>query len=50
MIENRSGSVIITSSINGLEGAANYAHDISSRHGLIGHTRAIALELGPCGI
>lgn len=50
MIKNRSGSVIITSSINGLEGAANYAHYISSKHGLIGLMRAIALELGPYDI
>ncbi|MCQ4152408.1 mycofactocin-coupled SDR family oxidoreductase [Rhodococcus qingshengii] len=50
MIERQAGSIVITSSINGLEGGANYAHYTASKHGLVGLMRTIALELAPHGI
>ncbi|XVQ14976.1 mycofactocin-coupled SDR family oxidoreductase [Spirillospora sp. CA-255316] len=50
MIERQSGSIVITSSINGLQPGTDYAHYISSKHGVIGLMKAIALELAPHGI
>jgi SDR family mycofactocin-dependent oxidoreductase len=50
MIERQSGSIVITSSVNGLEPGANYAHYVTSKHGLIGLMRNIALELAPHNI
>ncbi len=47
MIERRSGSVIIISSINGVEPGPGYAHYTTAKHGVIGLMRAGALELGP---
>ena len=51
MIEaQRGGSVILTSSVNGLEGAGIYAHYVAAKHGVLGLMRAGALELAPYGI
>ena len=50
MIERGSGSIVITSSINGLEPGANYAHYVTAKHGVIGLMKNIALELAPHGI
>ncbi|WP_080597707.1 mycofactocin-coupled SDR family oxidoreductase [Rhodococcus rhodochrous] len=50
MIDNRAGAVVLTSSINGLEGGSNYAHYAAAKHGVIGLMRSAALELGPHGI
>lgn len=50
MIERGSGSIVMTSSINGLEGGLNYAHYIAAKHGVIGLMRSVALELAPYGI
>jgi SDR family mycofactocin-dependent oxidoreductase len=50
MIERSAGSMIVTSSANGLEAGANYAHYVSSKHGVLGLMKAVALELGPYGI
>ena len=50
MIERQTGSIVITSSINGLEPAQSYAHYTSAKHGLIGLMRSAALELAPYGI
>lgn len=47
MIERKSGAIVLTSSINGLEGGKDYAHYVSSKHGVIGLMRTAALELGP---
>ena len=46
----RGGAVIITSSAAGLRGYPNIAHYVSSKHGLVGLMRALALELAPHGI
>jgi SDR family mycofactocin-dependent oxidoreductase len=50
MIKRQTGSIVITSSINGLEPAMNYAHYTSSKHALVGLMRSAALELAPYGI
>ncbi|MCJ0893828.1 mycofactocin-coupled SDR family oxidoreductase [Rhodococcus sp. ARC_M5] len=50
MIERQAGSIVITSSVNGLEPGQNYAHYVSAKHGVIGLMKNIALELAPHGI
>ena len=50
MIERQQGSIVLTSSINGLEGGANYAHYASAKFGVVGLMKSIAVELGPQGI
>lgn len=46
MVKSRSGCVINTSSIGGLMGVANQADYCASKAGLIGMTRALAMEFG----
>lgn len=41
------GSIIITSSTAGIEGAQNFAHYVSAKHGVVGLMRTLALELAP---
>ena len=50
MIERQAGSIVITSSVNGLEGGPNFAHYTAAKHGLVGLMRSVALELAPFGI
>ena len=52
MVEVKAGSgcVISTSSIGGLMGVANQADYCASKAGLIGMTRALAMEFGKQGI
>lgn len=50
MIDRRSGSIILTSSVNGLEGAVGFSHYVAAKHGVIGLMRSVALELGPYDI
>jgi SDR family mycofactocin-dependent oxidoreductase len=50
MIGRQSGSIVITSSTNGLEPGLNYAHYVAAKHGVIGLMKNIALELAPYGI
>jgi SDR family mycofactocin-dependent oxidoreductase len=50
MIARRSGCMIFTSSVNGVEGGADYLHYVSSKHGVIGLMRGAALELAPHNI
>ena len=50
MIERQAGSIVITSSTNGLEAGLNYAHYVAAKHGVIGLMKNIALELAPYGI
>jgi SDR family mycofactocin-dependent oxidoreductase len=47
MVQGRSGSIILISSINGFEPGPGYAHYTAAKHGVIGLMRAGALELGP---
>lgn len=46
----RGGSIILTSSSFGLMGVPNLAHYVSAKHGVVGLTRALALELAPYSI
>ncbi len=50
MIERQTGSIVITSSTNGLEAGLNYAHYVAAKHAVIGLMKNIALELAPHGI
>lgn len=50
MIERQQGSIVLTSSTNGLEGGAFYAHYAAAKFGVVGLMKSIALELGPQGI
>jgi SDR family mycofactocin-dependent oxidoreductase len=47
MINQGRGAIVVTSSINGLEGAQDYSHYAASKHGVIGLMRSAALELAP---
>ncbi|CUR58916.1 Short-chain dehydrogenase/reductase SDR [metagenome] len=44
MIEQGGGSMVLVSSVNGLEPADGWAHYAASKHGVIGLMRSIALE------
>ncbi|MHB1986466.1 MAG: mycofactocin-coupled SDR family oxidoreductase [Acidimicrobiales bacterium] len=46
----RGGSIIVTSSIGGLQGLLGCAHYVASKHGVIGLMRALANELGQYSI
>jgi SDR family mycofactocin-dependent oxidoreductase len=50
MIANRSGSIVVISSVNGLEPGQNFSHYVSAKHGVIGLMKNIALELAPYGV
>jgi SDR family mycofactocin-dependent oxidoreductase len=50
MIENRAGSIVLTSSVNGLEAGAGMAHYVAAKHGVLGLMRNAALELGAYNI
>jgi SDR family mycofactocin-dependent oxidoreductase len=41
------GSIVITSSVAGLEGFANLAHYVSAKHGVVGLMRTLVNELSP---
>jgi len=36
MIERKTGSIVITSSVNGLEPGLNFAHYVAAKHAVIG--------------
>lgn len=50
MIERGSGSIVMISSVNGLEAGAYYAHYTAAKHGVVGLMKTVALELAPHGI
>jgi SDR family mycofactocin-dependent oxidoreductase len=50
MIEQARGAIVVTSSVNGIEAGAGYAHYVAAKHGVLGLMRNAALELGPYGI
>jgi SDR family mycofactocin-dependent oxidoreductase len=47
MAHGDGGSIVITSSAAGLHAFANLAHYASSKHGVVGLMRVLAVELGP---
>lgn len=50
MIERKAGSIVITSSVQGLEPGPDRAHYVSAKHGAIGLMKSLALELAPHGV
>ena len=50
MIEQRAGSIINISSVQGIAAARNSAAYTSVKHGLIGFTRSVAYDYGPYNI
>lgn len=50
MIERLSGSIIITSSINGHVAMKRMAHYVTSKHAALGLMKSLAYELGPYNI
>lgn len=50
MMERGSGSIVITSSINGIEPGANYVHYCASKFGVVGVMKTLALEYARHGI
>ena len=50
MISQRSGAIVVTSSINGLECGPMFAHYTAAKHGVIGFMRTAAQELAPHSI
>jgi NAD(P)-dependent dehydrogenase (short-subunit alcohol dehydrogenase family) len=49
-LAKQGGSIVITSSVAGLQGAANLAAYVTSKHALLGLMRTAAVELAPQGI
>ncbi|MBK6468363.1 MAG: SDR family oxidoreductase [Rhodobacter sp.] len=50
MIDRKGGSIINMSSIAGLQGSPNVAPYITSKHAMVGLTRAAAIEAAPFGV
>lgn len=50
LLERKQGRIISITSGRGLQGAKNGAHYASSKGGIIGFTKSLALELAPAGI
>lgn len=50
MMEQGSGSIVMTSSINGLEPGANYVHYCAAKFGVVGIMKTLALEYARHGI
>lgn len=50
LIQAGGGSIVMTSSVAGVRGAAGLAPYVSSKHALIGLMRSLATEYGPQGI
>ena len=50
MMAQGSGRIVNTASVAGVHGAAGLAHYVSAKAGLIGLTKAFAVEFGPHGI
>ena len=50
LIENKSGAVVVIASAAAYEPTAGNSAYVSSKYAVVGLTKCIALELGPCGI
>lgn len=44
------GSIVLTGSVAGMKGIRNLVHYTAAKHGLVGMTKALAVELAPFGI
>jgi SDR family mycofactocin-dependent oxidoreductase len=44
MIERQFGAIVLTASVNGVEGNVGYAHYVAAKHGVVGLMRSAALE------
>jgi SDR family mycofactocin-dependent oxidoreductase len=47
LVQKRAGSIVIVSSVNGLEPGFGYSSYVAAKHGLLGLMRNAALELAP---
>ncbi|QWF22964.1 mycofactocin-coupled SDR family oxidoreductase [Nocardioides sp. LMS-CY] len=50
LVEQRSGTVVLTSSVNGLEPGESIGHYTASKHAVLGLMKNLALEFGPHGV
>jgi NAD(P)-dependent dehydrogenase (short-subunit alcohol dehydrogenase family) len=50
MIPRRRGKILTTGSTNSFVGLPGHVHYVTAKHGLLGFTRALALDLAPHGI
>ena len=50
LIEQRRGSIVLTSSVNGFQPGWQIAHYVAAKHGVIGLMRNFANELAPYGV
>jgi SDR family mycofactocin-dependent oxidoreductase len=50
MMKRKTGSIVMISSVNGLEPGPNFAHYTAAKHGVVGLMKTVALELAPHGI
>lgn len=50
LIKQRSGSIVLTSSVNGLEPGESIGHYTASKHAVLGLMKNLALEFGPEGV
>jgi 2-hydroxycyclohexanecarboxyl-CoA dehydrogenase len=50
MIDGAWGRLVNISSVAGLKGAAGFVHYSAAKAGIAGFTKALALELGSCGV
>lgn len=50
LVGQRSGAVVLTSSVNGLEPGESIGHYTASKHAVLGLMKNLALEFGPHGV
>lgn len=50
MVERRTGSIVLTASVNGVEPGESIAHYTASKHAVLGLMKNLALEFGPHGV
>ena len=50
MIERGGGSIVLVSSLNGIQSGPAYAHYCAAKHGVVGLMKCVALEGGKYGI